>query len=162
MFNVPPHSLAKASSREIMCLVASVCLSICKRSNAWPTTTILCLRVDLARLPRLARLGVCQGRIGQMPKIMFWYHCYLGQCQKAGLRSKVKVKFLEVDIRGSALPSAAKSNNLHYQFKGFVCVSVISGHMWIIMWMRPIAIIFRLLVVAKCAKRSIFLQRLKI
>ncbi len=31
-----------------------------------------------------------------------------------------------VDIRGSALPSAAKSNTSHYQPKAFVCVSVIS------------------------------------
>ena len=37
-------------------------------------------------------------------------------------------------MRDSALPSAANSNNPHYQAKVFVCVSVqyISGHMLII------------------------------
>ncbi len=60
------------------------------------------------------------------------------------LRSKVGVKvkghgrgqmlrshFLHavVDIRGSALPSAAKSDKIHYQSK--VCVSVISQRVWI-------------------------------
>ncbi len=34
-----------------------------------------------------------------------------------------------VNIRGSILPSAVKSNNSQYQSKVFVCVSVISGHM---------------------------------
>ncbi len=38
-----------------------------------------------------------------------------------------------VGIRGSALPSVAKSNQ-HYQSKVIVCVSVISGHMRIIAW----------------------------
>ncbi len=37
-----------------------------------------------------------------------------------------------VDIRGSALPRAAKSNKSHYQSKVFVCVSVIRGRMRII------------------------------
>ncbi len=31
--------------------------------------------------------------------------------------------------RGLALPSAAKGNNRHYQYKVIVCVSVISVHM---------------------------------
>ena len=43
-----------------------------------------------------------------------------------------------VDIRGSALPSAAKGNKSHYQFKVFVCVSVVSRHMRIIARMRSI------------------------
>ncbi len=43
-----------------------------------------------------------------------------------------------VDIRGSALPSAAKGNKSHYQSKVFVCVSVISRHMRIIARMRSI------------------------
>ncbi len=38
----------------------------------------------------------------------------------------------------STLPSAAKSNKSHYQSKVFVCVSVISWHMWIILQMRSI------------------------
>ncbi len=39
-----------------------------------------------------------------------------------------------VDIRGSALPSAVKS-------KVIVCVSVISGRMWIIVRMRSIGVL---------------------
>ncbi len=42
-----------------------------------------------------------------------------------------------VGIRGSALPSAAKSNNHHYQSKVIVCVPVISQR--IIAWMRSIS-----------------------
>ncbi len=41
-------------------------------------------------------------------------------------------------IRGSALPSAAKSNRNHYQSNVFVCVSVISWRMRIIARMRSI------------------------
>ncbi len=41
-------------------------------------------------------------------------------------------------FRGSALPSAAMSNNHHYQCKVIVCVSVISGHLRIIARMRLI------------------------
>ena len=37
-----------------------------------------------------------------------------------GSRSKVKVKFMVVNIRGPALPSAAKSNKSHYQSEVFV------------------------------------------
>ncbi len=59
-----------------------------------------------------------------MPKIVSW--------SKAGVmvkgQVKYQVKFL-VDIRGSALPSAAKSNKSHYQSKVFVCVSLTSGDM---------------------------------
>ena len=43
-----------------------------------------------------------------------------------------------LDIRGSALPSALKSNNSHYQSEVFVCVSVISRRMRIIARMRSI------------------------
>ena len=50
-----------------------------------------------------------------------------------------------VDVRGLALPSAAKSNNCkfgakksHYQSKVFVCVSVTSGRMRIIAQIRSI------------------------
>ncbi len=50
-----------------------------------------------------------------------------------------------VDNRGSALPSAAKSNKNHYQFKMFVCVSVISGRMWIIARMRSFGILILLM-----------------
>ncbi len=56
-------------------------------------------------------------------------------------RSKVKVEFLAcvaVDIRGSALPSAAKSNKGLYQSEVFVCASVISWCMQIIARMRSI------------------------
>ncbi len=73
-----------------------------------------------------------------MPKIMFLHGCYLALRSRWGSRSKVEGKFkgsrsnfwgAAVDNRGSALPSAAKSNKSHYHFKVFVCVSVISGHM---------------------------------
>ncbi len=63
-----------------------------------------------------------------MAKIMFWHHCYLALKS----RSKVGVKFKDhrsgsnfwraaVDIRGSAVPSAAKKS--HYQSKVFACVA---------------------------------------
>ncbi len=74
-----------------------------------------------------------------------------GQGQRSGSRSKVRVKVMgqgqmsrstfrraAVDIRGSALPSAAKSDGSHYQSKVFVCVSVFSRHMRIIARMRSI------------------------
>ncbi len=48
---------------------------------------------------------------------------------------------LFVDNKGSALPSAGKSNKSHYQFKVFVCVSVISGRMRIIARMRSIGVL---------------------
>ncbi len=35
-----------------------------------------------------------------------------------------------VNMRDSALPSAAKSKKSHYQSEVFVCVSVISGYTW--------------------------------
>ncbi len=46
--------------------------------------------------------------------------------------------YAAVDIRGSALPSAAMSNNHHNQSKVIVCVSVISGRLRIIARMRSI------------------------
>ncbi len=87
-----------------------------------------------------------------MPKIVFWHHCYLAVRSKVGVkvmgqgqRSRSDLCCAAVDIRRSSLPSAAKSNNSefgvkksHYQIKVFVCVSVISGRMQIIAWMRSI------------------------
>ncbi len=61
-----------------------------------------------------------------------------GRGQGHGSRSKSITWRAAVDIRGWALPSAAKSNTSHYQFKVFVCVSVISWHMRIIARMRSI------------------------
>ena len=49
------------------------------------------------------------------------------KAQGHGSRSRSNFWRAAVDIRGSALPSAAKSNNHHYQSKVIVCVSVISG-----------------------------------
>ncbi len=43
-----------------------------------------------------------------------------------------------VDIRGSALPSAVKSNKNQNQCKVFVCLSIISGRRRIIERMRSI------------------------
>ena len=61
-----------------------------------------------------------------------------GQSPGHGSRSKAEVKLWRaaVDIRGSALPNAAKSYKSHYQSEVFVCVSVISWCMRIIarMW----------------------------
>ena len=52
---------------------------------------------------------------------------------RSKVRARVKGQSLNfwcaaVDIRGSALPSAAKSNSHHYQCKVFVSVYVISRH----------------------------------
>ncbi len=88
-----------------------------------------------------------------MPKIVFCHHSYLAsrsrskvglkvKCQGQGHGSRSKVNALlwraAVDIRGSALPSAVKSNRSHYQSKVFVCVSIISRRMRIIAQMRSI------------------------
>ncbi len=75
-----------------------------------------------------------------MSKIVFWHHCYLTlrstlkigvkvMCQ--GQRSRSIFWCAAVNIRDSALPSAAKNNKSHYQSKVFGCVSVISWCMWI-------------------------------
>ncbi len=82
-----------------------------------------------------------------MSKNVFSHHCHLalrsrskvraevvGQCQ--GLRSYFWCA--AVDIRGSALRSAAKSNSSHYQSNVFVCVSMIRGRMRIIARMQSI------------------------
>ncbi len=82
-----------------------------------------------------------------MLKIVFCLDCH----PALRSRSKVGVKVMgqgqrprsdfwrvAVDIRGSALPSAAKSNKSHSQSKEFVCVSVIRGHLRIIARMRSI------------------------
>ncbi len=95
-----------------------------------------------------------------MPKIMFLHGCYLGLRSKVGVKVKGRVKVIgrgqgqrlgsrsnfrrtAVDNRGSALPSAAKSKKSHYQFKVFVCVSVISGSMRIIARMRSIGVLLK-------------------
>ncbi len=59
-----------------------------------------------------------------------------------GQRSRSNFWRAAVDIRGSALPSAAKSNKGHYQCKVFVCVSVISGHRRIIARRRSIGFFY--------------------
>ncbi len=62
-------------------------------------------------------------------------HC-LGSRSKVGVKvkgqgqghgSKSNNWRAAVDIRGSALPSEAKSNNHHYQSKVIACASVIRG-----------------------------------
>ena len=59
-----------------------------------------------------------------------------GRGQGHSQRLRSKFWGAAVDIRGSALPSAAKSHNHHYQSKVIVCVSVIGGRRQIIarMW----------------------------
>ncbi len=84
-----------------------------------------------------------------MSKIMFLHHCYhaLRSRSKVGVKvkgqgqghgSRSNIWRAAVNIRGSALPSAAKSKNHHYQSKVIVCVSVISGRLQIIARMRSI------------------------
>ncbi len=78
-----------------------------------------------------------------MPKIMFLHHHYLASRSRSKAGVKVKVqgqghgststfRQAAVDIRGSALSSAAKSKRSHYQSKVIVCVSVISRHVRLI------------------------------
>ncbi len=69
-----------------------------------------------------------------MSKIVFYITVTLLQGQGRGQCHGSRSTFWRaaVDIRGSALPSAEKGNRSHYQFKVFVCVSVISGCMRII------------------------------
>ncbi len=60
-----------------------------------------------------------------------------------GQRSRSNFWCAAVDIRGSALPSAAKSIRIDYQSEVFVCVSVIRGRIRIIARMRSVgALIF--------------------
>ncbi len=61
--------------------------------------------------------------------------------QGQGHRSRLIFWCAAVDNRGSALPSAEKGNRSHYQFKVFVCVSLITGHMRIIARMRSICVL---------------------
>ncbi len=55
-----------------------------------------------------------------------------------GQRSRSTLCRAAVDIRGLALPSAAKSHRNHYQSKVIVCVSVISRHVRLIARRRSI------------------------
>ncbi len=84
-----------------------------------------------------------------MPKIVFLHHCYLASRSRSKVGVKVKgqgqghgsrstFRRAAVDIRGSALPSATKSNRSHYQSKVMVCVSVISRHVRLIAQRRSI------------------------
>ena len=78
-----------------------------------------------------------------MPKIVLWHHCYLVSRSKAAIKvkghgSRSIFRHTAVDIWDSALPSAVKTNNSHYQSKLFVCVSIISMRMRIIAQMRLI------------------------
>ena len=71
-----------------------------------------------------------------MPRSVFLHHCYIALRPRS--KSWVKVFRAAVDIRGSALPSAAMSNSHHYQSKVIVCVSVISWRLRIVARMRSI------------------------
>ncbi len=62
-----------------------------------------------------------------------------GQGRGQGHTSRSIFWHAAVDIRGLALPSAARSNKSHYQSKVFVYVSIISGCMRIIAQMRSIS-----------------------
>ncbi len=105
----------------------------------------------------ILRLGLTVKVVGHRSRSnMFLHACYLalgsrskvkgrGRGQRSTSRSKVGSRSnfwrAAVDNRCSALPSAAKSNKSHYQFKVFVCVSVISGRMPIIVRMRSIDVL---------------------
>ena len=62
-------------------------------------------------------------------------------------RSRSNFWHAVVDIRGSVWPNAAKSNKSHYQSEVFMCVSVISRHMRIIVRMQSINFYFRFAVI---------------
>ncbi len=64
--------------------------------------------------------------------------CFKVKVMGEGQRSRSKFWRAAVDIRGSALPSAAKSIRSHYKSKVFVCVSVIRGRIRILLRMRSI------------------------
>ncbi len=70
-----------------------------------------------------------------MPKIVFWLHYYLALGLKSNVGVNVTGKVMgqsqrsrsnfwraAVNIRSSALPSAAKSVRSHYQSNMFVCL----------------------------------------
>ncbi len=67
---------------------------------------------------------------GQMPENRVLHHCYISLRSKVGVKVKVtghghgsrsNFRCTAVDIRGSALPRAAKSINHHYQSINGVC-----------------------------------------
>ena len=80
----------------------------------------------------VARLGLKVKVVRQrsMSSAKKKHHCYIALGSRTGSRSKVRVKVIGhrsnfwcamVDIRGSTLPDAAKSNNHHYQSKVITC-----------------------------------------
>ncbi len=77
-----------------------------------------------------------------MPKIIFLHGCYLVLRSRSG--SRLNFWRAAFDNRFSALPSAAKSNKSHFQFKVFVFVSLISGRMRISARMRSIGVLIYL------------------
>ncbi len=125
-------------SREIMQLIASVCTSVSTLTpepfDLRPWYSVCRSTLTFGQVGSMSRSQV-KGQ-GQMPKIAFGHHCYIALRLRLGSRSNVWRT--AVDIRGSALPSAAKSNNHHYQSKVIDCVSVISQHLQIIVRMRSI------------------------
>ncbi len=93
-----PSYLDEQTLREIIELVASVRLSV---------NSLVAEPFDLRYLAWGLTLTLAgQGRRSRSrsnAKNYVWHHCYLA------LRSKSKVGCVEVDVRGSALPSVAKS-----------------------------------------------------
>ncbi len=96
--------------------------------------------ICFALLSELCEVGIvgqgCWSKSRSNAKNRVLQYCYLA------LRSKLKVEIKvkgqgqgeilwcsAVNIRGSALLSAAKRNRSHYQSKVFVCVSAINGQM---------------------------------
>ncbi len=129
------YMAAKREDNRFGSVRPSVCLHVCPCSlgwTVWPLTLSFWHGVDLD----LGQGGiVVQGR-KSMVKVKCHISCFTSMlpCFKVKVRVKVKgqgklsgVQQAICDIRGSALPSAAKSNRSCYQSKVFVCVSVISG-----------------------------------
>ncbi len=97
----------------------------------------------------LARLAMQVKVVGQRSRsrsnaknhVLHGYYLALRSRSMVGVKVKGRGQGQRSRSRGSALPSAAKSIKSHYQFKVFVCVSAISGRMWIIARMQLIGVL---------------------
>ncbi len=118
------NSLYRPQSWEIMYLVASVRLSV--RPSVRPSVRLVWRQIALIRLP-----------VAHKEHTSVWVICRLSPYVCLSVCLFVCALTAELfDPRPSA-----KSNKSHYQFKVFVCVSVISGRMWIITRMRSIGVL---------------------
>ena len=129
------HFIIDCEASEIMHLVASVRLSV--RLHALSRLNRLTYDLHLLHGGRpWPKLGwLCRSKVNvRCQKLCFYTACYnvpLLKGQRSGQSHGSRSNFWRaaVDIRGSVLPSAAKSNKSHYQSMVFVCVSLTSGCM---------------------------------